>query len=598
MGRSTRLLSVVLAAALLTGLAMIALHRSGERSTASGSPTSTTTAPALTPTAAASSTTAPQRTTAPTTGTSTAATSTTLTSTTLTPTTVHPSTTTSPAPTNGDGTGRGKAATWRLAWGLAMGWGYGIASDTTVRDIVTPAVGGTAVKFRISNEFGNAPLQVAAATVGTDGGGAAIVPGTMRQLSFDGHQAVVVPAGRAVYTDPVDMAVTAGQSLAVSVYMTSADLVTVHPCCAGHPDQSYYTPNGGGNATAYLGGTGWGFSDQWGRWVDAADVLTTAPGTIVVVGDSITEGFNATLRWTDLLQQRVDELPAAQRRAIVNEGITANTLTGYVPNYSKLGGGPPGLERLDTDALDQPGVSELVLFLGTNDLWFGTTAQQLIGGYRDAIADAHRAGVRIVGVTLLPRSSGGTHPVEVWSTYDQIQLEIVDHWVLTSGAFAGVLDLAPAVADVYDGACNPVLMFPAYDSGDNLHPDDAGQTALANAVAPSVLGLPPLPQLPALVNAVPTPGCAPQMPAPPAGADALPQPPLSQPPSSRAPTTRLPGGTVQATSTTPTTPAPLAPVSTVTTTAAPAPASTAPPTSSARPATSTTAVPTQGDGHP
>ncbi len=478
-----------------------------------------------------------------------------------------------------------------------MGWGYGTASDTTVRDIVTPAVSGRAIRFRISNEFGDAPLQVAAATVGADAGGAAIVPGTLRQLSFDRHQAVVVPVGGTVYTDPVVMAVTAGQSLSVSVYVTSPDLVTVHPCCAGHPDQSYYTPNGGGNATAYLGGTGWGFSDQWGRWVDAADVLTTAPGTIVVVGDSITEGFNATLRWTDLLQQRVDELPAPQRRAIVNEGITANTLTGFVPNYSKLGGGPPGLERLDVDALDQPGVSEVVLFLGTNDLWFGTTAQQLISGYKDAIADAHHAGVRIIGVTLLPRSSGGLHPVEVWSAYDQVQLEEVDRWILTSGAFDGVLDLAPAVADVYNGACDPVLMFPAYDSGDNLHPDNAGQAAMADAVAPGVLGLPPLPELPPLFKVVPTPGCSPQMPAPPAGAGTLPQPPLSQPPSSLAPTTTL-ASVVASTGTTSGTTAAPAPTSTLTTPAALAPTSAAPATGSVRQPTTTTTVPSTGNAHP
>ena len=189
---------------------------------------------------------------------------------------------------------------------------------------------------------------------------------------------------------------------------------------------------------------------------------------------------------------------------MVNEGITANALTSDVPTDDDKGGGPSGLSRLARDALDQSGVSEVVLFLGTNDLWFGDTAQQLITGYRQAIAAVHAARLPIVGVTMLPRSPG----VWAWSPAQQAELEQVDDWVLTSGAFDGVLDLASAVADVYEGACAPNKLFPPYDSGDHLHPDAAGQTAMANVVSPPVLGLPSLPKVPALVPVTPTAGCA------------------------------------------------------------------------------------------
>jgi len=392
---------------------------------------------------------------------------------------------------------------WRVAWGSAMAWGFGTASDATVRDLATVGVGGTAIRIRISNVFGNEPLVIGAASVGFDAAGAAVVPGTLHQLLFSGKRGVTMPVGGFVYSDPVAMAVTDMRVLAVSIFVRKADLVTVHPCCTNIV--SYFTPNGGGNLTGSLTGSGLTTSSPWERWVDAVDVLQrTGRGSIVVIGDSITDGFNATLRWTTVLQQRIDTLPAAEQRAVVNEGITANALTSVVHTDSATGGGPSGLSRLGLDAIDQAGVSEVVLFLGTNDLWFGATGEQLIAGYRDAIADVRERGLRIVAVTLLPRFSS---PQERWTAFQQAEMEHVNRWILTSGSFDGVLNLAAAVADVYNGACDPDRLFAAYDSGDHLHPDAAGLVAMADAIDPAVLGLPALPRVPRRAEVTPTPGC-------------------------------------------------------------------------------------------
>jgi lysophospholipase L1-like esterase len=392
---------------------------------------------------------------------------------------------------------------WEVAWGSAMAWGFGIASDATVRELVTPGVGGEAVRVRISNAFGDRPLVIGAATVGVSLGAASVMPGTLRPLSFAGRLGVTVPVGHYAYSDPVAFKVSAGETLAVSLWENGTDLVSVHPCCSGMEPVSYFTPNGGGNRTASPTGQGLTVSSPWPRWVDAVDVLRSGPGSIVVLGDSITDGFNTTTNWVRVLQERVDKLPPSEQRAVVNEGITANALTSYVPTDSETGGGPSGLSRLPADALDQAGVSEVVVFLGTNDLWFGDTTNQLVAGYRQAIDEVRKAGLRIVGVTLLPRSPGRWP----WSPAKQEELEQVDRWIRTSHAFDGVIDLARAVADVYNGACEPWVMFPPYDSGDHLHPNAAGQVAMANAVDPAVLGLPPLPAARALVAATPTRGC-------------------------------------------------------------------------------------------
>ena len=393
---------------------------------------------------------------------------------------------------------------WRVAWGTAMAWGYGTARDVTVRDLATIGGGGDAVRVRISNVFGNEPMVIGAATVGLDAGGAAIVPGTLHTLTFAGKSGASIPAGQYIYTDPTSMGVSNMQTLAISIFVSDTELGSVHPCCT--KIASYFTPNGGGDLTGSLTGVGLSVASPWARWVDAVDVLqTTGQGSIVVVGDSITEGFNSSLRWTDVLQQRINMLPSSEQRAVVNEAITANALTSVVHTDDETGGGPSGLTRLARDALDQSGVAEVVVFLGTNDLWFGATAQQLITGYEQTIAAVHQAGLPIVAVTLLPRATDHT---ELWTPLDQAELEQVDTWIKTSGAFDGVLNLAPAVADVFNGACTPNVMFPPYDSGDHLHPNAAGQIALANAIDPSVLRLPALPQIPPAVKATPTPTCS------------------------------------------------------------------------------------------
>jgi len=400
---------------------------------------------------------------------------------------------------------------WRVAWGSGMAWGNGVASDVTVRDLVTVGVGGEAVRVRISNFFGDQPLAIGAATIGVSAAGPSIQPGTLLPLTFNGQSGVTIPVGQYVYSDPASLSVTDEETLAVSIFVSGTDLVSIHPCCTTMGPVSFFTPNGGGNLTGSVTGAGLSIASPFPRWIDAVDVLqTSGQGSIVVVGDSITDGYNATLSWTTVLQERIDTLPVSEQRAIVNEGITANALTSDVPTDEATGGGPSGLSRLAPDALDQSGVSEVVLFLGTNDLFFGDTAQQLITGYQQAIQAVHNSGVRIIGVTLLPRSSG----VFRWTPVQQSELEQVNSWILSSGAFDGVLNLAVPVADIYNGACNASALFPPYDSGDHLHPNAAGQTAMANAVNPAILGLPAIPQVPPLVPVAPTPGCsADQLPA-------------------------------------------------------------------------------------
>ncbi len=418
-------------------------------------------------------------------------------------------------------------AQWHVAWGSAMAWAPPkiAASNTTVRELATVGIGGTAVRVRISNAMGDAPLDVGAVTVAEDQSGASVVPASMQQALFGGQPATTVPIGQVTYSDPVSMTVTSGETLAVSVYVSNSDTVTQHACCAGYPDVSYFRPNGVGNVTTAPTGDHF-YASPIARWVDAVDVLsppvTPVPparssnssafenamsadpnGSIVVVGDSLTDGYNATMRWTEVLQKRIEALPPSEQRAIVNEGISANTLTNLPNSWAKTGGGPAGLDRLAMDALDQSGVAAVVIFLGTNDLFFGADATQVIAGLQQAAAAIHQAGKEAIVATLTPRTAGP----EPWSSQEQSDLEQVNQWILTSHVFDSVVNFASVIAAMYNGQCSPTSMFAPYNSGDNLHPNNAGQTAMGDAVTGPEIGLPQLPAGPALVQAVPTAGC-------------------------------------------------------------------------------------------
>ncbi len=402
------------------------------------------------------------------------------------------------------------------------------AVNATVRDVATVAVGGTSIELRLSNTFGTLPVTFGAVTAAAEApSGGAALSGPIVPVTFSGRSTVTIPAGQEVMSDPVPLTVHAGEAVAVSLWAPGPTEVDVHDCCAGKI-VTYATPNGGGNQVTNATAAPFVVApaDLRMTWLSAIAVSgTPAQGTVVALGDSITEGFmNRGLGWPEVLVQRVDQLPANEQMAVVDEGISGNTLTVFPPGttYARTSGGIPGVQRLDQDALDLPGTKDVVVFLGTNDIWFGGTdhlaaygtAQAIIAGMEQVVQQAHAVGVKVFAITLLPRSSSfasqipaGEKP-EVWTAAEQATLEAVNAWLLgPNTGFDGVVDLAAVMGDVYNGACQPNLPYPPYFTADNLHPNTAGQVAMADAIPTTLFGMPEAPEVPPVVQATPTPGC-------------------------------------------------------------------------------------------
>ena len=349
--------------------------------------------------------------------------------------------------------------------------------DQTVCDIIVPSVGGNMIRLELTNAFGRSPLQVGRVTVALADLGAGVVPGTIHPVSFGGSVSVRIPAGEQVHSDPVRMQVSAMQELAVSIYLPGRTGVATR-----HTDAQQV--NWVSTAGDHAGEAGVGaFTIPTLSWyyLSGLDVRSSrAAGTVVALGDSITDGVNSSVggndRWPDDLARRLGPV-AGPTLSVADEGIGGNRLL----TVSRCCGAS-AQARFARDALDQSGIRDVIVLEGINDIGLsvgprhldtGLTPARIIAGYRDLIAQAHARGVRIFGATLLPYQGAG-----YYSPAGEAIREAVDAWIRTSGAFDGVIDFDAVMRD----PANPLRLNPAYDSGDRLHPNDAGYQAMADAI--------------------------------------------------------------------------------------------------------------------
>ncbi|MGH8921988.1 MAG: SGNH/GDSL hydrolase family protein, partial [Actinomycetes bacterium] len=287
-------------------------------------------------------------------------------------------------------------------------------------------------------------------------------------LTFGGMSTVVVPAGAEVLSDPAPVRVPADADLLVTTFVpTPSGPVTYHPAAQ---QTSFFTRNGDFAAEE----SGASFTEQTTVWhyVSEVDVQGTAPGAVVTLGDSITDGVGSTPgadhRWPDYLSDRLHG-----RLGVLNAGISANRLLLDVPGS---GAGRNALARFADDVLSVGGVRTLIVLEGINDIQqdpHQTDPEMIISAQRQLVAQAKARGIRVIGATLTPFKG--------WKVYDETlerTREAVNTFIRTSGVYDGVADFDAAIRNPAD----PLAMLPAYDSGDHLHPGDAGYARMAAAV--------------------------------------------------------------------------------------------------------------------
>jgi lysophospholipase L1-like esterase len=351
-------------------------------------------------------------------------------------------------------------------------------SGHSVRMIVRPTLSGSAVRVKIENVVGIEPVTFSAAYIGKVQSGAALVPGSSTQLTFSGLPGLTLDAGKGVYSDPVTFPISAFTRYAVSLDVTTSSdisgheygLVTNYVAAGAHaadPSGSGFTP---------IPNAGFAYPVYWVAAVDVASMSST--GTVVALGDSITDGFCSDLtnggtgtvipdlynRWTDLLAARFAALPADQSKAVANEGIAGNNVTV---------GFRPALFRMADDVLGREGATHVIFLEGTNDLHAGKTAAQLTAADQRIVADAHQIGLKIIGATILPR---GGDPF--WTAGMEKERLELNEWIRQGGYFDGVIDF-DALMQGPPGMNHLVSIPEKWSCHDGVHPNSAGYAAMA-----------------------------------------------------------------------------------------------------------------------
>jgi lysophospholipase L1-like esterase len=344
-------------------------------------------------------------------------------------------------------------------------------SNVTLRQIVHVSVGGAAVRVRLDNTYGDGPLTFADSHVGLAAASGAVQAGTDRALTFGGSPSVTVAQGAEAFSDPVRLNVPAQADLAVSLFLPgSSAMVTGHH----NAKQGSFVSTAGDHA-GDLSGSAFGTSIFDWYWLNGVDVFSpSARGAIVAIGDSITNGavstFNGNNRWPDFLARRLLGAPANERRSVLNEGIDGAQLLTFRTDCCPTQ--EAGLALLDRDAIAQTGVTHVIVLLGTNDLGFGVQASAIIAGLKQLAAQAHAKGLAVIAGTVTPFHGFFNDPAK------DAQRDAVNQFIRTSRVFDGFVDFDAATRD----PANPESFLPAFNSGDGLHPNDAGDQAMANAI--------------------------------------------------------------------------------------------------------------------
>jgi len=348
-------------------------------------------------------------------------------------------------------------------------------TNQTVRLIVHTSIGGNEVRVRLSNAFGTDSLTIGGARIALRGMGAETAPGTDRVLTFSGSGSMTIPPGALIVSDSVKLNMPALSDVAVSLYLPGpTGPATWHRMAQA---TNYVSPPGDftGNAKMPVDHT----VPSWFYLTDVEVKASKDTLAIMTFGDSITDGNHSAPdtnhRWPDFLAERLAAGHA--KLAVVNEGIAGNRI------LHDLGGlgGPNGLARFDRDVLTQAGVGYVVVMLGINDIGHSTAGQppeavsadEIIAGDQQLIVRAHQLGLKIIGCTMTPYEGANYFAAD-----GEVKRQTVNKFIRSSGAYDGIIDFDALVRD----PSHPTRLLPMFDSGDHLHPNDAGYKAMADAI--------------------------------------------------------------------------------------------------------------------
>lgn len=348
--------------------------------------------------------------------------------------------------------------------------------NRTLRQIVHVSIGGSQARVLLTNAFGTAPLTIAAAQIALREKDSKIVSGSNRSLTFAGRTSVTIPTGAVILSDAVNLNVAPMSDLAIDLFLPD-DLSKANLTSHFGANQTSYISNAGN----FAGSADFPVGSTTPSWFFLSRVEVAAPArtsAIVTFGDSITDGTRSTpntnSRWPDQLAKRLLATPSSAH-GMLNEAIAGNRLL----TEAAIPFGYNALSRFGRDVLDQPGVTDVIVLEGINDIGMaprdtpGPSPEDLIAAHEQLVERAHEHGLKIYGATLTPYEGAA-----YFTPAGEVKRQAFNTWVRSNKFYDGVIDFDTVVRDPQ----SPTKILPRYDSGDHLHPNDAGYEAMGGAI--------------------------------------------------------------------------------------------------------------------
>lgn len=389
---------------------------------------------------------------------------------------------------------------WVGSWAAAVTGAEPVGSarngfnNQSLRLIVHTSVGGEKVRIRLTNIFGEATTTIGHATVAKPNTATPELsdfdPATLRDLTFNGRLSTTMLKGAELLSDPVSLAVSDQQDLVITVFFP----VPSGPA-SWHATSQQSSFTGAGDLSTAAGGAGFTIRrDCCWYFLSGVDVLRNkAAGSVVVLGDSLGDAngstLNANRRWPDLLAERLVETGHnGKAPGVLNASLAGNRLNhegpepgaGGFPGFVQLGTNAGA--RLNEDVFPQTGVRTVIMDLGINDIWMtGDSADAIIDAIRKISTQVRERGLRFVVATLGPFEGFAVTPGSPqgeWTPAKEATRNAVNAVLRSSGEFDGLIDFDALLRD----PAQPSKLRAEFDSGDHIHPNDAGNQAMADAV--------------------------------------------------------------------------------------------------------------------
>lgn len=349
--------------------------------------------------------------------------------------------------------------------------------NQTIRQRMRVSVGGASVRIRVSNVFGATPLVLDAVRIARASADAAVPatdidPASDTAITFNASASVTVAPGQEVWSDEVVFKVADRSDVLVSIFVAGQTQVATFHSFANQAGGA--VPGNAASAVTLTNPT----RVNSVYWLSKIDVRNDrAKGAVVALGDSITDGAGTTSggnrRWTNQLDARLAAEPSLALYGVVNAGILGNRIL-----FDGIG--PRAVDRFNRDVLEVTHVKAAVILLGINDINIGptvagqdVTAQQVIDGLSAMVRAGQAAGKKVFLGTIMPNKGFTRYP---FTESGEAKRQAVNAWIRSGALANGVVDFDAIVRNPAD----PTTINPAYNSGDNLHPNDAGAKAMAD----------------------------------------------------------------------------------------------------------------------